>query len=154
MGTTVRRRFRRFIAVFLVLPAVAFSQDRAIVSMPVGECTLTVEANERWHTLRLRVRPETGGCRIEKEPMLSVLKSAFSKTDPPRMEGPYTSLSIGRPIDYAWLSRYLADAAAGDAGWVAVGGYRVISVTVEKVLVDRVRGLPFDAQAWFNLGKD
>jgi hypothetical protein len=130
--------------------------------------------------------------------MLSVLSAAFSKTESPRLEGSYSSLSIGRLIDYPWLSQYLATTAYRDLGWdskkgkpVAMdinkyakqllfrkeliaqieapftkGGYRIVSVTVEKVLVGGFREVPFyqvemhpgrvpyDAQVWFRLEKN
>jgi hypothetical protein len=130
--------------------------------------------------------------------MLSVLSVAFSKTESPRLEGSYSSLSIGRLIDYPWLSQYLAITAYRDPGWdskkgkpVAMdinkytkqllsrkeliaqievpftkGGYRIVSVTVEKVLVGGFREVPFyqgemhpgqvpyDAQVWFRLEKN
>lgn len=187
-----------FAAFLLLLPAQAFPQDRALFSVRLGECNLTVDANERWHTLRLRVHPETRTCLIEKGTMLAALKGAFSKTGPPIPEGPYSSLYIGRLIDYPWLSQYLADTAARDGRWdrkrgkttgmdinryvsnllfrkevtgpveeaLSGGGYKVVSVTVEKVLVGSCREVPlyrgkpvsgkvpYDAQVWFRLAKD
>lgn len=185
METAVRRRLFVFLSVLLLFPPLASAQDAEIFTLRSGECALTLEANERWHTLRLRVHPETVECFFDRPSVISVLGSAFSKTDPPRLEGPYSSLYIGRLVGYPWLSRHLADAAAADARWdgkrgkpvrmdinkfvatllsaeevtaplneaIAAGGYRVASVTVEKVLVDRARRVPYDAQVWFNLRK-
>jgi hypothetical protein len=178
---------------------VALSQELTIVSSKVGECLLSVESNEKWNTLRLRAHhPKYSGCQIDKDSMLSVLSAAFSKTESPRLEGSYSSLSIGRLIDYPWLSQYLATTAYRDLGWdskkgkpVAMdinkyakqllfrkeliaqieapftkGGYRIVSVTVEKVLVGGFREVPFyqgemhpgrvpyDAQVWFRLEKN
>jgi hypothetical protein len=178
---------------------VATSQELTIVSSKVGECLLSVESNEKWNTLRLRAHhPNYSGCQIDKDSMLSVLSAAFSKTESPRLEGSYSSLSIGRLIDYPWLSQYLAITAYRDPGWdskkgkpVAMdinkytkqllfrkeliaqievpftkGGYRIVSVTVEKVLVGGFREVPFyqgeihpgqvpyDAQVWFRLEKN
>lgn len=178
---------------------VASSQDVVIVSLKAGECSLTVESNEKWHTLRLRAHhPKNKGCHIDKNSMLSVLSAAFSKNDSPKLEGSYSSLFIGRMIDYPWLSQYLATTAYRDHGWdskkgkpVAMdinkyvsqllfrkeliaqiegpftkGGYRIVSVTVEKVLVGGFRELPlfqgkmfpgkvpYDAQVWFRLEKN
>jgi len=106
-------------------------------------------------------------------------------------------LSLGRLIDYPWLSQYLAKTAYRDRVWnskkgkpVAMGintyvsqllfkkelmgrmetvfeenGYKVVGVTVEKVLVGDFREVPFyqgemypgqvpyDAQIWFRLEK-
>lgn len=130
--------------------------------------------------------------------MLSALKSAFSKADLPKLEGNYSSIYIGRLIDYPWLSKHLAVTAYKDPAWdkkrgkpVGLGinkyvsnilsrkevtlpieetfagsGYRIISATVEKVLVGSFRQVPryegemapgkvpYDAQVWFRLEKN
>jgi len=175
------------------------SQERVIASSKVGECDLTVEANENQHTLRLRAHhPKYKGCHIDKNSMVSVLTAGFLKNDSSRLEGSYSSLFIGRLIDYPWLSQYLATTAYGDQGWDSKkgrpaamdinkyvsqllfrrelvaqiemvfekGGYRVVGVSVEKVLVGGFREVPFyqgeihpgqvpyDAQVWFRLERN
>ena len=90
-----------FILVFSISGTLASSQEVVIVSSKAGRCNLTVESNEKWHTLRLRAHhPKYKGCHIDKDSMLSVLNAAFSKDDSPKLEGSYSSLSIGRLIDY------------------------------------------------------
>jgi hypothetical protein len=116
------RRLTSFVAVFtLTLPfsgPASTSQAKTIVSQPAGECVLSVESNDAWATLRLRAHhPDGKYCRIGKEEMLAVLTAAFSKTEPPKLEGTYTSLFIGRLIDFPWLSRYLVRAALNDTRW-------------------------------------
>jgi len=129
--------------------------------------------------------------------MALALREAFAKTDSPRLEGSYSSLCIGRLIDYPWLSQYLAATAHRDQEWdskrgkplamdinkyvsnllvrrdliaqiegpLIEGGYRIIGVTVEKVLVGGFREVPlfegemfagkvpYDAQVWLRLEK-
>ncbi|MBM4325454.1 MAG: hypothetical protein FJ115_18040 [Deltaproteobacteria bacterium] len=188
-----------FILMMSLSGTVASSQDIVIVSLKAGECLLTVESNDKWHTLRLRAHhPEYKGCHITRDEMVLALDEAFLKADPPKLEGPYSSLFLGRLIDYPWLSQYLATTAYRDPGWdskrgkpVAMdinkfvaqllsrkeliaqieapfekGGYRVVSVTVEKVLVGSFREVPFyqekmspgkvpyDVQAWLRLKKN
>jgi hypothetical protein len=184
--------------ILLALPTVGTPyQQRLILSMEAGTCSLRVEADDQSHTLRLRVHPERPDCGITKEAVQSVLKAAFSKTAPPKLEGTYSSLFIGRLIDFPWLSHYLATTAHRDKGWnrtsgkplsvdinkyVAVvlskkevtaqveetfgdTGYRIVSVSVEKVLVGRFRDVPlyegemlpgkvpYDCMVWFRLEK-
>jgi len=188
-----------FTLVFSLAGTIASSQEQVIVSSKAGECDLTVESNEKWHTLRLRAHhPKYKDCHIDKNSMLAVLNAAFSKTDSSKLGGTYSSLSIGRLIDYPWLSQYLATTAYRDHGWdskkgkpVAMdtnkyvsqllfrkelmaqietvfekAGYRVVGVTVEKVLVGGFREVPFyqgemypgrvpyDAQVWFRLERN
>jgi hypothetical protein len=187
------------ILVFSLSGTIASSQERVIVSSKVGECNLTVESNENQHTLRLRAHhPKYKGCHIDKNSMVSVLTAAFLKNDSPKLEGSYSSLFIGRLIDYPWLSQYLATTATRDRGWDSKkgkpaamdintylsqllfrkewmaeietvfekGGYRVVGVAVEKVLVGGFREVPFyqgemysgrvpyDAQVWFRLKRN
>jgi hypothetical protein len=103
--------------ILLMVAPVASYQQRVIFSMEAGKCSLTVEADDESHTLRLRVHPEREDCHIEKDVMLTALKAAFSKTDTPRLEGTYSSLYIGRLIDYLWLSQYLSATAYTDPAW-------------------------------------
>jgi hypothetical protein len=85
--------------------------------MEMNNCTLRVEAEDQSHMLRVRIHPEDLHCTITKEAVQSVLKEAFSKTSPPMLEGSYSSLFMGRLIDYPWLSQYLATTAYKDKGW-------------------------------------
>ncbi len=196
------RRFSYLLGFILVLSlseTIASSQDQVIVSAKADECNLSLESNEKWHTLRLRAHhPEYKGCHIDKDSMLSVLSAAFLKTEPPKLKGSYSSLSLGRLIDYPWLSEYLATTAYRDPGWDSrkgkpvtmdinkyvsqllsrkelmaqietvfeKNGYRVVGVSVEKVLVGGFREIPsyrgemhrgpvpYDAQVWFRLEKN
>ena len=180
----------------LSAPSVSY-HARVISSMEAGKCRLTVEADDQSRTLRLRVHPEHNDCHITRDAMLATLSEAFSKTDPPRLEGTYSSLSIGRLIDYPWLSQHLALTAHKDKRWDrrtgkpvamdinkyvsfilsektvtdqiegALSGseHRVVSASVEKVLVGGFRNvplyqgemapgiIPYDAQVWFRLEK-
>jgi len=91
------------------------SGDAIIVSVPAGECTLSVEANDEWHTLRLRAHhPLYKSCHITEDEMTASLEAAFLKSETPALKGNYSSISIGRLIDFPWLSQYLADAAYSD----------------------------------------
>ena len=98
--------------------AQACSRETAVISSQSGECKLSVEIDNEWPTLRLRAHhPDYKGCDIGEDDMISILSAAFSKTEPPTLEGKYTSLFIGRLIDYPWLSHYLAYSAYQDSGW-------------------------------------
>jgi hypothetical protein len=188
-----------FMFVFSLGGTIASAQDRVIVSTNVGDCVLSVEANDPWHTLRLRaLHPRGRGCHIDKDSAVSILSAAFSKTDAPKLEGSYSSLSFGRLIDFPWLSQYLAIAASRDKAWdgkkgkpvamdinryvaqvlsrkellaqlepaCAQGGYRIVKVSVEKVLVGGLREVPlyqgtmepglvpYDAIVWLRLEKN
>jgi hypothetical protein len=188
-----------FLLFFSLGGTIASAQDQVIVSTNVGDCVLSVEANDHWHTLRLRAHhPQGRGCHIDKDSVVSILSVAFSKTDAPKLEGSYSSLSFGRLIDFPWLSQYLAIAASRDKAWdakrgkpvamdvnhyiaqllsrrelltqiepaCAQGGYRIVKVSVEKVLVGGLREVPlyqgamepglvpYDAIVWLRLEKN
>jgi hypothetical protein len=112
-----------FVLIIFGFTSVVFSQEDVINSSKVGECTLTVEANSRWHTLRLRAHhPEGRNCLVDRDSMLSSLSEAFSETGLMKFVGVFTSLYIGRIIDYPWLSQYLANTARMDRKWNAKRG--------------------------------
>ena len=115
-------RFRKYLLGFLLVlflsGTIASSEELVIVSSGVEECTLSVESNETWHTLRLRAHhPKYRECHIDQNSVVAVLSTAFSKTEPPMLEGIYSSLFIGRLIDYPWLCQHLATTAYRDRGW-------------------------------------
>ena len=127
------------LVILFSLPS-ASHQARVIYSVDAGACRLTVEADDQSRTLRLRVNPEGNTCRITRDAMLGALRATFLKTDPPRLEGTYSSLSIGRVIDYPWLSQYLARAAHNDTRWDGKRGKPVamdINKYVSVVLSER-----------------
>ena len=109
---------------------IASSEERVIVASEVGECTLRVESNEAWHTLRLRAHhPKQRDCRIDQASVVAVLSAVFSKTESPKLDGSFSSLYIGRLIDYPWLCQYLATTAYSDRGWDSKkGNPRVMGV--------------------------
>ncbi len=114
----IRLLFYCTLALVHVAPAIALGyQERLILAMQEGNCALRVEADDQSHTLRLRVLPEGPSCYFTKSAMQRILQAAFSKTDPPKLEGNYTSLFMGRLIEYPWLSQYLALSAYRDPRW-------------------------------------
>jgi hypothetical protein len=183
----------------ILTSAPAGADDRVIAAAAAGECTLRVEAAGNWPSLRLRVwHPQHTPCGVDSSAVLRVLEQAFADLPSAAPGRVFTSLAIGRLIDYPWMARFLAESAAKDNRWDAdagkpkgvhenryvadiltrpeiVGpieavtrphGYRVVGVSVEKVLIggfDSVPGwegprrrgkVPFDAQTWFRLEKD
>ncbi len=107
-----------FFWLLLLAPASGWCQGAAIISVPVGECTLSFEADSQWHALRLRVHhPRFQPCHVDQKAVLSILAAAFAKIDSHALQDDYTSLFIGRLIDYPWLSQYLADTAHRDKRW-------------------------------------
>ena len=118
--------------IITLFPAIVWCREKVIVASTAGECELSVEANDKWRTLRLRaLHPRHSGCHIDRESMLSILGAAFSKTGSPKPEGSYSSLYIGRLIDYPWMSQYLANAAHGDRGWSSGKG-KPVAMDINK----------------------
>lgn len=149
--------FKRILVILFCLSALpAVSQDVTISSIPVGECTLRVEASETWHTLRLRaIHPQQKGCMITRDAMLEVLDSAFAKSAEPSLSGNYSSLFIGRLIDYPWLCHFLADSARRDPAWDATRGrplnghinHYVANILSAKKLISQIE-IPFQKNGY------
>ncbi len=77
--------------------------------------------------------------------MLSALSAAFLKTESPKLEGNYSSLSIGRLIDFPWLSQYLATTAYQDHGWDSKKG-KPVSGDVNKYVAHVLSAKELTAQ--------
>ncbi len=110
-------------ALLLLAGTPADSGEVVIASVPAGECTLSLAAAENWPALRLRAaHPGYRPCRIDKDDVIRTLSLGFSQPHPELASRVFTSLSIGRLIDYPWLSQFLARRAAQDPQWNAAAG--------------------------------
>jgi hypothetical protein len=94
-----------------------------IASVPAGECTLSLEMAENWPTLRLRAsHPDHRSCFIEKAAVIQALTQAFSVPYPALASRQFTSLALGRLIDYPWLVQFLALRSDRDPQWDTAAG--------------------------------
>jgi hypothetical protein len=101
----------------------ATAGEPVIASVSAGECTLSLEAAENWPTLRLRAgHPNYRPCFIDKAAVVGALTQAFAEPHPILASREFTSLALGRLIDYPWLVRFLALQAAQDPQWDATAG--------------------------------
>jgi hypothetical protein len=93
--------------------------DETLAAIAAGECTLSLEASLKWQTLRLRARhPRHHGCLISEDDVRRVMAEAAAAAHPAWEAGPFSSLSLGRLIEYPFWARQLAARAAADtAGW-------------------------------------
>lgn len=125
---------RRALALFLlfVFPVVGKAyQERLVLSLETGECSIRFLVDDQAGMMRLRIHPGHPRCFAKKEDMQKILKAVFSKTDPPFLEGSYTSLFLGRLIDYPWLCEFLAHAAYKDKKWNKHKG-KPVSMDINK----------------------
>jgi hypothetical protein len=130
--------FRALLAAALLLLASipAAGGEAVIASIPSGECTLGLEAAENWPTLRLRAgHPNYKPCFINKASVTQVLSEAFAKPHPELASRAFTSLAIGRLIDYPWLVQFLALRAARDPGWDAAAG-KPVKAQINRYVAD------------------
>ena len=113
----------RVCCLIVLAGAAASAEDRVIAALAAGECTLRVEASETWATLRVRaVHPQMGQCPVEQPAVQQVLEHAFAAVRSAANGRAVASLAFGRLIDYPWMARQLALAAAQDPGWDAGAG--------------------------------
>jgi hypothetical protein len=135
-----------------------------IASVADGECTLQVEVSHGSPALRLRpVHPGIAACSVTRLAAVDVLELAFAQVRADAV--PFTSLALGRLVDYPWMAQALVESAARDRAWDAARGrpragdinryvagilnpiagslreplerhgYRIAGLSVEKVLV-------------------
>lgn len=102
-------------------PALAY-QERVLVSVSEGSCTLRVEVDEQTHALRLRVLPEAPSCVFTPTSMHNMLGAALAQAGQEQPAKVFPSLFLGRLVDYPWISHNLAAFAATDSRWDAHKG--------------------------------
>ena len=112
-------------------------QERLILAVTEGNCSLRVEADDQAQTLRLRLLPESPKCHFTQTTMQRILKAVFAKTDPPKLEGVYVSLFLGRLVEYPWLSEQLALSASRDPRWDKEKG-RPLSLNLNAYVKERL----------------
>jgi hypothetical protein len=123
----VRLSIRRlWLAALLAVECVPPADADTLVAaaLAVGECTLTAETrSQEPHVLRVRVsHPRHLGCQIDEASLVAVLRTALANPSTREPAVAYTSLSLGRLVDYPWLSANVARAAAGDRAWSSRAG--------------------------------
>jgi len=140
MSARVRLCVLGLVFLLPLFPAAARSQEAVVVESKVGECRLSLEVSNKWHTMMLRaLHPQYRGCHIDQEAVVAVLEAAISKTEAPKLEGTYTGLSLGRLIDYPWMCQYLANAARHDRAWSLKKG-RPVAGDINKYVADILSG--------------
>jgi hypothetical protein len=112
-------------------------QERLILAVTEGNCSLRLEADDQAQTLRLRLLPESPKCHFTQTTMQRILKAVFSKKDPPKLEGVNTSLFLGRLVAYPWLSEQLALSASTDPRWDKEKG-RPLSLNINAYVKERL----------------
>ncbi len=110
----------------------AVSQEEDIFTSPVGSCTGTLEKNDKWNTLTIRLfHPKYNRCGLQENDFNTFLNHAFSKLSEKKSKTEYTSISMGRIIEYPWISKALADSAADDPRWSTETG-KLKDITVHE----------------------
>lgn len=102
-------------------PALAY-QERVLVSVTEGSCTLRVEVDEPSHVLRLRVLPEAPACAFTATTVHTVLGTALAQATQEQPAEVIPAIFLGRLVDYPWISLALATFAATDPRWDARKG--------------------------------
>jgi hypothetical protein len=132
-------------AMQIAVPARA--DDVLLASLPVGDCALRVEMRtQEPNVLLVRAsHPHYAGCQIDEASLRGALGQALS--NPVAQQARYSSVFLGRLVDYPWLSTYLARAAAADPAWSPragkpargdVNGY-VGALLSRPVVTDRIQ---------------
>jgi hypothetical protein len=123
--------------ILLLLFAGAAQAADSVYSQTVRDCSVSLEYHPQWASLRLRAQhPAFRPCALtaaETEAFLSAALPALPAN------AAFSSLGLGRLIDYQWISALLAEAAAGDPAWSGVSGMPVEGKThvyVQRILSD------------------
>lgn len=103
----------------------------------VKACVVQATAEAQWQTVALRLeKPAAAGlsCRLDREDTLDALARSLSALAAEGGNVVYRSIFLGRIVDYEWLSRHLAEAAARSAGWSGATGKPKAGATPNSVV--------------------
>lgn len=123
------------------------ADDVLLAALPVGDCALRVEMQtQEPNVLLVRAsHPRYAECRIDEASLRGAIGQALSS--PTARQARYSSVFLGRLVDYPWLSTHLARAAAADPAWSPrtgkpargdVNGY-VGTLLSRPVVTDRIQ---------------
>ncbi len=111
----------RLITIALLSILFALSADvssEEIYRFTFDSTTLTLETEQKWKNLRIRVLHNSGGRRtVSEDKFYTFLDSAFVSLAEKADTVEYGSLFLGRVLEYPWISRFLADTSLRDPGW-------------------------------------
>lgn len=111
------------LALLTVSPAAA---DGVVLYRGAAQgCIVQVTANAQWQTIAVQLEKPAGtglSCRLERADILDALAGSLSALEAEGDDIAYRSFFLGRIVDYKWLSRHLAEAAARSADWSSAAG--------------------------------
>ena len=142
-----KKRNIQLFLLFLLWFFTAVSLSNEIYQASIDSCICTLESEERWKTLTIRIfHPKAKTCLISKEDLIDFLDQAFTKLAGMEMEIEYNSIFIGRIIEYPWMSQFLADSAVMNPVWLKQKGKYNITThrLVESILNCNYITAPFN----------
>jgi len=91
------------------------AQEFSLSWLRSGECTLRLQADFRWHVLTVRISPEN--CSIPQDQLFQLMQQAVADNDSVFRNHRFSSVFIGRAVEYPWLSNYINHQALMDSAW-------------------------------------
>ena len=109
--------------IFAITPL--WAQNEIILSqMKVGECSMALQANLKWKTITLQARqPDLKNCKMNRANLISLIKEAVAKNKLLFRSHEFTSIFIGRAVEFPWLSSFLSEQAFKDSLWNRIKGH-------------------------------
>ncbi|MHB2154757.1 hypothetical protein ACX8XN_10210 [Calditrichota bacterium GD2] len=82
---------------------------------------MKIEANLKWHTLRVRAETSIPGekCAIAEADLLKLIEKLVTEKDSLLNRQTFSSLYLGRLVEYPWLVTFLMRCAAESPEWQA-----------------------------------
>ncbi len=125
--------------IFIFLFTQLWSQNEITLSqMNVGKCSMALQANLKWKTITLQARrPDLKNCKMKRANLISLIKEAVAKNKSLFRSHEFTSIFIGRAVEFPWLSSFLSEQAFKDSLWNRIKGHpkkQNINRYVENIL--------------------
>ena len=111
-----------WIFIFSITPLWA-QNEITLSQMQIGKCSMALQANLEWKTIALRARQsDRMNCKISRTKLASLLKEAVEKKGSLLRSHEFSSIFIGRAVEFPWLSSFLSEQAFKDSSWDKIKG--------------------------------
>ncbi|WP_456439922.1 hypothetical protein [Caldithrix abyssi] len=112
------------IALISFLKVCVLAQEVEPIKIKTSHGILKIEANLKWHTLRVRSETSILGenCAITEADLLKLIEKLVTEKDSLLNEQTFSSLYLGRLVEYPWLATFLMRRAAESPEWQAEPG--------------------------------
>ncbi len=114
------RFLRGLLLLSFIVPVSSGAQTVTVSRLTVDSCQAYLQADFRWQVLTVRISP--ANCSITQNQLLQLMQRAVSENDSVFSNHRFSSVFIGRAVEFPWLSNFIVRQALRDSAWAKKRG--------------------------------